>query len=172
MTDTCSPRSPSFPRGSGPESCFLYRFLPSPHLLWSCLLLRALLTLCSQLVFPTDKLEPLRVIMRGGLSRKHLPTPEWESGFSREKDKDTSQELVETNGTCTARQIWGEGSPTVIAPDPWVAVASAYGFSISQADDKRTSWPIKRAPRVSPDSMESLPEAFPCPINSTKCVKM
>lgn len=91
--------------------------------------------------------------MMGGLSGKHLPTPEWESGFSRKKDNNTSQEPVETKDTGAAKQIWEEGSTTVTVPDPWVAVASAYGFSISQADDRKTSWPIKRAP-VSPRKVQ------------------
>ncbi|KAL6084695.1 hypothetical protein STEG23_021587 [Scotinomys teguina] len=78
-----------------------------------------------------DRLEPLRVIMRGGLNGKSLQTPKWETGSSTEMGEGASLEQVEPEDIYTARQFREEGSRPLGAPDLRVVVASVYGFSIN-----------------------------------------
>ena len=102
--------------------------------------------------------------MRGDLSGKRSWTPAWQRGFSAEKDEDTSQDAMEDNDTCTARQFWKGGDLSGPDPDFWVTMDSAYGFGISRPTTKMSSWTIRRPVRVSFTSVDVVPEAFPCPI--------
>ncbi|KAL6084696.1 hypothetical protein STEG23_021588 [Scotinomys teguina] len=115
----------------------------------------------------SDRLEPLRGIMRGGLNSKCLQTPQSERGSSMEMGEGASREQVEPKSVYNARQFREEGTRPPSAPDPWDVVASAYGFSMNQPEPSRSSWPIRRAPGVCWASMDSLTEALPDPMMST-----
>lgn len=69
------------------------QFFPCPHLLLSCLLLAALLTLCLSSPHGHHKQSPVW---------KVFANPEWERGFSSGMDECMCYELVVSNGTFTA----------------------------------------------------------------------
>ena len=104
------------------------------------------------------------MIMRGDLSGKHSRTPAGERGFSAEKDEGASQDAMEDNGTCTARQFSKGCDLPVTEPDSRVTMDSAYGFGFSRPASKTFSPTIRRPARGSLSSVIGMPVDFPRPI--------